>query len=483
MQLLKIAKSFVLIVIVSLLCVPAVAEPGKSLPQDKVDALVAGLARCERSAIAGISAVELSTGRSILAVRENEPRVPGSNQKIVTSAIALEALGGDFNFTTSLYMYGKDLVIVGDFDPAMGDPVLAAAAGKSIYAELDAWAGEVKKKVGRQFDGAILVLGEMPAGGYRHSDWPANQQDRWYAAPVADLNFNNNCIDVSFVSAKPGVAAVISPESKFIPIASKLSLSGKHVWSLKVNNDCSGGTLVGSISGPNPEPYSVAVSDPTMLFARTLGQRLLDADVQCPGMFGHLAQKDFDKSKAELIAQTTRPLAVVMSRANKRSLNMAAEAMFLRACGPTWEQGGKRASELLVKAYGLKDESFTISDGSGLSHLNAISPAAMTKLLLAMSRRKDAGMFIDSLPIAGVDGTMERRLTQEPYKGRVLGKTGYVTGASCLSGYILDTAGRPAIAFAVMVNKISGPANAKRLEEDVCEVLVDSLRGTLAQGQ
>jgi D-alanyl-D-alanine carboxypeptidase len=70
---------------------------------------------------------------------------------------------------------------------------------------------------------------------------------------------------------------------------------------------------------------------------------------------------------------------------------------------------------------------------------------------------------------------MEHRLTQEPYKGRVLGKTGYVTGASCLSGYILDAAGKPAIAFSIMINKISGPANAKHLEEDVCKVLVDSL--------
>ena len=80
-----------------------------------------------------------------------------------------------------------------------------------------------------------------------------------------------------------------------------------------------------------------------------------------------------------------------------------------------------------------------------------------------------AGGAIDEVIMA------EKRLTQEPYKAHVLGKTGYVAGASCLSGYILDPAGKPAIAFSVMVNKMVGLANAKRLEEDVCKTLVDSV--------
>lgn len=466
--------ALVSLVLLTLGLQPALAQPGQTSVQDRAAALVEAFRKVEKSASVGISAIDLANGKILIAVNADQRRTPASNQKIVTSALAMEALGGDFNFTTCLYQAGNDLVIVGDFDPAFGDPRLADEAGKTIYADLDVWAQQVKARLGNNFAGRILTLGEKPAGGYRHGNWPASQRGHWYSAPVASLNFNNNCIDVAFTSDKKGISAIISPESKFIPVASKLSVGRKQVWSLRMNADCSAGTLTGTVSGAS-EPASTAIDDPPMLFARSFGQRLLEAGVAWTGQFDRLAEKDFDKSKATLVAQTSRPLAVVMARANKRSLNMAAEAMFLRACGGTWDKGAQIASDMLIKAYGLNEESFKISDGSGLSKANEISPAAITKLLLTVSRRKDARIFINSLPIAGVDGTMEKRLTREPYKGRVLGKTGYVAGASCLSGYILDPAGKPAIAFSVMVNKMVGLANAKRLEEDVCKTLVDSV--------
>jgi D-alanyl-D-alanine carboxypeptidase len=99
----------------------------------------------------------------------------------------------------------------------------------------------------------------------------------------------------------------------------------------------------------------------------------------------------------------------------------------------------------------------------------------MTGLLAGLAARADRDVAFSSLSVSGVDGTLDDRLTEAPYRGRVLGKTGYIAGVSCLSGYVLDRAGRPAVAFAVLVNRCRGSAHAKRLQDSVCRALVDWL--------
>jgi len=90
-----------------------------------------------------------------------------------------------------------------------------------------------------------------------------------------------------------------------------------------------------------------------------------------------------------------------------------------------------------------------------------------------MYRHKDAGIFLESLPISGIDGTLKKRLKEEPYKSRIRAKTGYIRGTSTLSGYI-KTLNEEIIAFSILVNEIKGGTwQAKQLQDVLCRFLVN----------
>lgn len=454
-------------------CSPvARAQKAGEDPGQSIIALVETFEKANKASV-GVSVVDLRSGKAVASVHDAALLMPASNQKLLTSAAALAKLGGNFQFTTTVSLLGKDLVVTGDGDPVLGDAILAAEANATIYAELDRWAAAIKNKVGDKFDGDLLVCSERPA--YRCSEWPRNQYDRWYVAPIAELNFNNNCIDVFFVAGKGGaILPAASPESRFIQFVNKTT-KGKHLWSLRFNADDSVVTVSGTVSQATKDPQSISVNDPPLLFGRVLADRLVRAGVAFSGKVKKAKPSSLDLASAQAICQTQTPLATVIKRANKRSLNMVAEAMFLRLGDGTWDGSARVMTDTLASTYGLAPETLSICDGSGLARKNGVAPAAITKILAGVLARKDAIVFVDSLPICGVDGTMEHRLEQAPYCKRVLAKTGYIAGVSSLSGYVLDHSGRPVYAFSTLVNKVNGPAEAKHLEDQICALLVDSL--------
>jgi len=174
------------------------------------------------------------------------------------------------------------------------------------------------------------------------------------------------------------------------------------------------------------------------------------------------------------VATETTPLADALARANKQSLNMMAECLFLRSAAEPgrpadWRSAAEVARKVLREDYGLSGRQFRLSDGSGLSKRNLVAPAAITHLLRALAAER---LFVDSLAVAGKDGSMARRLPR--CRGRVLGKTGSLAGASALSGYVLDLKGRPALVFSILTNgRTRGKTlTAKRFEDAVCRKLI-----------
>ena len=257
--------------------------------------------------------------------------IPASNQKLLTSAFALSRLTRKFAFTTSVYRLASDLVVVGDGDPTLGDPRLAVQAGKSVYAELDRWSAAARKTGGGRVTGDLLVCSLLRAKEFRHPDWPVNQHHRWYAAPVSGLNFQNNCFDVTFTVSGAKVTPHVSPVGRFIRVVSGVKVGRKHLWSLVSNADDSCVRLRGTLRSSTSEPLSVAANNPPMLLGRALAERLLVGGVKFTGGIRRVAPEQIDLSGGQVICETSTPLSVVLRRANKRSLNMAAECVFLRA--------------------------------------------------------------------------------------------------------------------------------------------------------
>ena len=98
----------------------------------------------------------------------------------------------------------------------------------------------------------------------------------------------------------------------------------------------------------------------------------------------------------------------------------------------------------------------------------------VTKLLTYMYKHEDGDIFFQSLSVAGIDGTLRRRMNREPYRARIRAKTGYVLGTSTLSGYV-ETLKGEIVAFSILVNDIKDNKQKARLLQDaICMFLVDN---------
>ena len=130
---------------------------------------------------------------------------------------------------------------------------------------------------------------------------------------------------------------------------------------------------------------------------------------------------------------------------NRHSNNSEADAL-LRHIG-----GQHRVNQELMR-LGLRPESYIQVDGSGLSRSNRIPPSTLIALLKTMERHREGVVFYNSLPIAGVNGTLRNRFQNTRLHGKLHGKTGTLRGVRALSGY-LDNADYGTIAFSILVNQ------------------------------
>lgn len=439
----------------------------------RVETLVAAFEARQRGT-AGVSALDIRTGQAIAAVRADDAMMPASNQKLLTSAFALVRLGPHFRFVTGVFRLGEDLVVAGEGDPTLGDTRIAAERGRSVYADLDEWAAAVRAKAGGEVRDVIVC--EPPTWPGRHPDWEARHGQRWYAVPVGTLNFHDNCFDVTFARAGGVVVPVVHPQSRFLRIVNRLQHGKPHLWGLRTADEDATVVLTGKACNASDSPQSVSVERPALLLGRTFADRLVRAGVAVGGRVRQVSHRQVEWSRAEPVARTETPLFAVMRRACKKSLNLAAEAMFLRAGDGTWAGSAEMMRRVLTRRFALRPGSVRPADGGGLSRGNRVRPSALAKLLAAVAVRPDGILLLHSLPVAGVDGTLERRFRGSACRGRVIAKTGYIAGVSTLSGYILDEDRRPRVAFSILVNGRPGILSpAKRLQEDLCEVLLAGL--------
>ncbi|MFP4053966.1 MAG: D-alanyl-D-alanine carboxypeptidase/D-alanyl-D-alanine-endopeptidase [Phycisphaerae bacterium] len=471
------------VAVAALICAPPplsaqAKEASAPVPlQGKADELI-GLHAGRFADSAGLCAVDLRSGKLLLSHNPDKKLLPASNQKLLTSAAAVARLGSDFRFVTAVYRVGEDLLIAGTGDPLLGDPHLAGQAERSIYADLDAWAAKVKKTLPDGVAGDLLLLQKRRASRFRHPTWPKDQHQRWYCAPVASLNFHNNCLDITFPKGSDGrPTPAVSPASRYITIRDRTRRGKRQAWYALLDDHAGTVTLRGRVAKTSSHAIPVAVDHPPMLLGRVFADRLARAGVKVGGSLRSVGGNDAFSEKAVLIARTATPLTDVLARANGRSLNMAAEAMFLRAGDLSWAGSAKITTRVLHKSFGVDPNAVEIADGSGMSRSNRVSAAAMVQLLRAIPRHRHGKAVLNSLPRTGQkDTSLHDRLTRRPYAGRAGAKTGTLSGVYCLSGYVLDAEGKPAVAFSVLANRASkGPA--EQLADRVVVSIVDWVDG------
>jgi len=424
-------------------------------------------------------------GRILASINGSKPFQPASNQKILTTAAALHALGPEFRYVTTLTAAGPirggvlegDLVLRGTGDPNISSRFYSGGPA-TLFRD---WARALRER-GLHEVGGDLLADESYFDGVRWPpSWDRRQEETWYSAQISALSLNDNCLDVI---VRPASAVGKPARVEIVPACALLELEGAPETTAggaaKVVVHRKPGTNTYTVRGQIPlrhAPWTgnVTLDDPALVFASSFAAVLKEEGIVVRGKVRKAAPGEkLATAQGMRLVEHTSTLAQDLPIILKRSQNLHAEVL-LRALGANAGgegsvAGGERAVRAYLKSQAIPDQALILVDGSGLSHENRVTADLLARVLHSIRKEKYFPAYLEALPIAGKDGTLDERFARSTVKGKLYAKTGYIHGVSCLSGYVVKD-GKVAT-FSVLVNGIGASARAaKRLQEAVGELI------------
>ena len=441
----------------------------------------------DTGAIVSARFIDADTGQVIYETPNADyPFKPASNMKLLIGSTGLDFFGPGHTFKTYLAQDGDDLWIIGTGDPGTGDPKIAKKYGGDPTTLLDQWADALKARGVTEIKGDLVYDDRAFDDFHLCPSWPTDNLLHWYAAPVAGLAFNDNCVDITVSPAGPGYPAkvtVMPPVENITIINNTISADDGAEHNPEIAKQPGGNVyeLTGTVT-KSTALKSKPVQDPGAFFADALRTHLKTRGI---AVLGHIRRADHhldgklvpDESKTIAVHETT--IEDILARINKPSQNLFAE-MLCKALGRAYQEkhgidepgswlNGSTAIHAFLDRAGINTHPLVLADGSGLSHNNRVTAMMITNLLLTMHKQAYADVYMNSLAIGGVDGTLRKRFTDAPF--RVHGKTGYISGVRSLSGYIRTDAG-PTVIFSILYNQIPGPVKPYEQLQDKAVNLV-----------
>ncbi len=443
------------------------AEPGDVATETGlVKRIRAAIDRAGLGEQLGVSLLDVRSGRSIFAHNPMLALDPASNQKLVTAAAALTELGPDFRMLTGLYgrMEG-DAVVSGLHFKSYGDPTLQSADLVGLAEQLVARGVKSVDEIivdGTYFDDQILPPG---------FDAQPNEISPFRAAVAAvSVNASAYTLRVAPGTAVDAPAHVSLDAEGYFALSNGITTSERGALEVIAVQNQKDDKLVLRVSG------SVALGTPVVAFRRRVeaplyfaGYALVEAlravRIQVPR---RVRVAKMPSGLALLASRRSPPLAEQLSALGKHSDNFVAE-MLLKVLGaergglPGSTESGARVALHALKRLNVSTGGLRILNGSGLFAPNRVAAGQLTQLLAAMYNNPGTRPeYVAHLAIAGVDGTLSRRLTQLPAPRVVRAKTGTLDAVITLSGYVLGRTPERVFAFSVLANGVRGKQQAAR---------------------
>lgn len=442
-----------------------------------------------KESVWGIKAVKLD-GTKVAEYNSSVRMLPASNTKLITTGLALNELGNDFRFKTSIAYSGTiedgvlkgDLYIVGGADPTIGARDSVAVPLQTTFSS---WLGYIQKAGVKKIEGRVIGDGRYVDGEYQNLSWQIEDGFNGDGTGMTGLSFYENLQDAKVTPGKivgaPVSVEPVYPETPWMNWYNTCTTAPKGE-----GNDlyyaCTNLAPVASLSGT----YAMDQGTKRLTCANSYGAmtcayyfyRFLEqsgilaedgpADIDPLGVI-----RDFDSSSED--AETAEPvknlqtlgvyespdLKDIVRQTNHVSDNFYAETI-LRTLAK--EQTGSArydscaaAEHRALEKLGVKlIDHVQILDGSGLGRKNYISPAFFVEFLTAMHGTPVFDAYLKSLPQPGKYGTLSTRMssTSQAVKNRIYMKSGSLNGVRCFSGYILPSTGNAedTIVFSIMTN-------------------------------
>jgi D-alanyl-D-alanine carboxypeptidase/D-alanyl-D-alanine-endopeptidase (penicillin-binding protein 4) len=448
----------------------------------------------------GISVIRINDGSSLYQRNADQLFTPASNMKIYTTGVALDLLGADYRWRTSVYAGAQpdangrvqgDLILYG-----RGAPDLVARGKDESRGSLTKLADDLYARGVRSVSGNVIGDESYFRGDPLGDGWQWSDLQWYFGAEASALSVNGNEIDVNLVpAAKAGDAPTVrtSDTEGYATVENRLAAGGRAERStiglhrgLSDNNIEVWGEFTPGSRGFGAR---LSVHNPALwaakLFAATLKARGISVAGQAIARSSRLPQSQrFNPTQSvELAFVTSEPLGKIATETNKESVNLNAE-LILRTLGRERgemaalpeaigrERGDDETGLAVIRVWlgraGIPTSRIALHDGSGLSRLDLVTPEASARLLRALAKTSSATVFKESLPIAGRDGTLGGRL--KTTTDRVFAKTGSLTYDNSLSGYLTTSSGE-IWAFSIMCNDQTARSNSTRLIDQIVTLL------------
>ncbi len=441
------------------------------------------------SAEAGIYIENLEDGTVLFRKNSYKRLIPASNMKLYTTAAALTTLGSDFTYETEFLTDGVivDSVLNGDLIiRGKGDPTISGRyRDGQVLAYFRDWADTLKNLGIKRIQGRLTGDESYFRGDKLGPGWMWSDEPYWYSAQINALSFNDNCIDLEIVPGdRIGAPVTVrrEPDSDYVTIRNEaITTHPDSNETLKIFRERARNTIriSGKLPlGAKPETESVTIEDPGLYFV-THFKHVLDTSGIVVKNTCRLSAEGFDYDTLKPLFKHRSPtLREIVRVINKGSHNFYADQLY-KTMGAevhhtgTWKTG-KNVVERWLSRIGVAVDEMSLFDGSGLSRVNRVTPVATAALLRYMYRHPEFEAFYESLPIAGVDGTISHRMKGTAAEGNVRAKTGYVMHARSLSGYAFDKNKTPYL-FVMMVNDYAVPTPyINYLQDRICILLCNS---------
>ncbi len=425
----------------------------------------------------GIFAVSLKDGRIMCEKDSQKLFNPASVQKILTSTVALDLLGKDFRWQTSLFSEKgiEDGIIKGDLTLfGRGAPDFDIEGVRNLI-------GKLKANGLRKIEGDIIGDDSFFTGDSLGDGWAWNEIQWYYGAEASALSINKNQAKITLQNRKATssidfveVAGETKPfeDIEAVGVKRELGHNKVYVWGYG-----------------NALDARIAVENPALWSAKVLKSELEKNGIKVDGIARSVDWKSKDhldiKTAKYIASVESQPLNEIIRRMNKDSVNLYAE-LILRTLGKMFGEsapdenpkmqrlrGDDSAGASVIKKWlidhNISAEEAKIHDGSGLSRLDLVTSEAIGRALVFAAQSEFADDFKNSLPIAAIDGTLRGRLGN--VSGKIIAKTGSIKYVNALAGFADSK--DDSFAFVIFCNNFTGTSDSSVLIDSVAASLVN----------
>lgn len=421
----------------------------------------------------GILVQPLSSGQTLYSRDAQKYFIPASNTKLLTGAAALQQLGANFRIRTSIYQNGDGVLrVVGRGDPSLSD------------SQLQTLAQQLKQKGITQIK-QLIADDSYIQGDIVHPTWQWEDVQSDYGAPVSSFILNENLFSFRLIPQAVGKPLQIvwndANEARQWRIINQSATVGQNPTPINITRELSGNVLriQGQLTG-NSEPYLVTlpVVDPNYYFLRRFRTALAREKIT----LGSTLVSTGGNEQQEIAFVQSPPLSELLKEIMGNSNNLYTEALLRALAFKQPRLANKNTADIGLEnlkanltQLGVDPANYALVDGSGLSRRNLIAPEALVQTLRGIARTPAASVYRASLPVAGKSGTLRNRFRNTSAEGIVQAKTGTLTGAVSLSGYVNGAKYEPLV-FSIMVNQSEQRVSVLRQAIDEIVVLLARLQ-------